>query len=34
MAEAGLMVATAADPVAEREAVEAPLLALFEGLRA
>jgi AcrR family transcriptional regulator len=34
MAEAGLMVATASDPAAEREAVEAPLLALLDGLRA
>jgi len=34
MAEAGLMVATAADPAAERQAVEEPLLTLLAGLRA
>ena len=34
MAEAGLMVATAPDPDAAREQVEAALLALLEGLRA
>ena len=34
MAEAGLMVATAPDPAAARDQVEAPLLALLEGLRA
>jgi len=34
MAEAGLMVGTAADPAEEREAVEGPLMALLEGLRA
>ncbi|MBO0702969.1 MAG: TetR family transcriptional regulator, partial [Candidatus Dormibacteraeota bacterium] len=34
MAEAGLMVATAADPGSTRVAVEGPLLALLEGLRA
>jgi len=34
MAEAGLMVGTAPDPTAEREAVEGPLVALLEGLRA
>jgi AcrR family transcriptional regulator len=33
MAEAGLMVATAPEPAAAREEVEAPLLALLEGLR-
>lgn len=34
MAEAGLMVATAADPAAARDQVEAALLALLDGLRA
>jgi AcrR family transcriptional regulator len=34
MAEAGLMVATAADPAAERAAVEEPLLTLLAGFRA
>jgi hypothetical protein len=33
MGEAGLMVATAADPAAERAAVEEPLLTLLAGLR-
>lgn len=33
MAEAGLMVATAADPAAARAEVEGPLRALLEGLR-
>ena len=33
MAEAGLMIATAPDPAAAREQVEASLLALLEGLR-
>jgi AcrR family transcriptional regulator len=33
MGEAGLMVATAADPAAERSAVEEPLLTLLAGLR-
>lgn len=34
MAEAGLMVATASDPAAARDQVEAALLALLDGLRA
>ena len=34
MTEAGLMVATAADPAAARAEVEAPLIAVLEGLRA
>jgi hypothetical protein len=34
MVEASMMIANAADPAAARAEVEAPLLALLEGLRA